>query len=89
MARHLRVEFPGAIYHVAIRMLGVWKKEANAIVITFNDRAFYVPSAWMMAGANCSKTGFSSDKRRLLKSQPDMNAASMQWSPLHESRLSR
>ena len=38
MARHLRVEFPGAIYHVAIRMLGDWKKEENLLFEDDADR---------------------------------------------------
>ncbi len=38
MARHLRVEFPGAIYHVAIRMLGDWKREENLLFEDDGDR---------------------------------------------------
>ena len=38
MARHLRVEFPGAIYHVAVRMLGNWKKEENLLFEDDADR---------------------------------------------------
>ena len=38
MARHLRVEFPGAIYHVAVRMLGDWKKETNLLFEDDADR---------------------------------------------------
>ena len=38
MARQLRVEFPGAIYHVTVRMLGNWKKEKNALFEDDVDR---------------------------------------------------
>jgi hypothetical protein len=38
MARQLRVEFPGAIYHVAIRMLGDWKKQENVLFEDDADR---------------------------------------------------
>ena len=38
MARHLRVEFPGAIYHVTVRMLGDWKKEENLLFEDDADR---------------------------------------------------
>ena len=36
MARQLRVEFPGAIYHITVRMLGDWKREENLL---FEDDA--------------------------------------------------
>ncbi len=36
MARHLRVEFPGAIYHVTCRMVGDWKTEKTFL---FKDDA--------------------------------------------------
>jgi len=36
MARHLRVEFPGAIYHVTCRMLGDWRTEKTFL---FKDDA--------------------------------------------------
>jgi REP element-mobilizing transposase RayT len=36
MARHLRVEFPGAIYHVTCRMVGDWKTEKTLL---FKDDA--------------------------------------------------
>lgn len=38
MARPLRIEFPGAIYHVTVRMLGNWKKEANRLFEDDRDR---------------------------------------------------
>lgn len=38
MARPLRVEFPGAIYHVNVRMLGNWKREANLLFEDDADR---------------------------------------------------
>jgi REP element-mobilizing transposase RayT len=38
MARQLRVEYPGAIYHVAMRMLGDWKKEENHLFEDDADR---------------------------------------------------
>jgi putative transposase len=38
MARQLRVQFPGAIYHVAVRMLGNWKKETNLLFEDDADR---------------------------------------------------
>ena len=36
MARHLRVEFPGAIYHVTCRMVGDWRTEKTLL---FKDDA--------------------------------------------------
>ena len=36
MARHLRVEFPGAIYHVTCRMVGDWRTEKTFL---FRDDA--------------------------------------------------
>ncbi|MDA0323796.1 MAG: transposase [Verrucomicrobia bacterium] len=36
MARHLRVEFPGAIYHVTCRMVGDWRREQTLL---FKDEA--------------------------------------------------
>ena len=38
MARHLRVEFGGAIYHVAMRMLGDWKRQSNRLFEDDADR---------------------------------------------------
>lgn len=38
MARPLRVEYPGAIYHVTGRMLGNWKKESNLLFEDDRDR---------------------------------------------------
>jgi hypothetical protein len=38
MARHLRVEFPGTIYHVGVRMLGNWKGEENLLIEDDADR---------------------------------------------------
>jgi len=38
MARLLRIEFPGAIYHVTARMLGNWKKEADRLFEDDRDR---------------------------------------------------
>ena len=38
MARHLRVEFPGAIYHVSVRMVGDWRTEKSKL---FKDAADY------------------------------------------------
>lgn len=42
MARRLRVEFPGAIYHVSVRMLGNWKKEENLLFEDDKDRERFV-----------------------------------------------
>jgi putative transposase len=42
MARHLRVEFDGALYHVAIRMLGNWKREGNLLFEDDADRERFV-----------------------------------------------
>ena len=36
MARHLRVEFPGGIYHVTCRMVGDWRTEK---ILLFKDDA--------------------------------------------------
>ena len=38
MARPLRVEYPGAIYHITVRMLGDWKREENHLFEDDNDR---------------------------------------------------
>ncbi len=38
MARHLRVEFPGAIYHVSVRMVGDWRTDKSKL---FKDAADY------------------------------------------------
>jgi len=38
MARHLRVEYPGAIYHVTVRMLGSWEDERTLLFRDDNDR---------------------------------------------------
>ncbi len=38
MARHMRVEFPGAFYHVTCRMVGDWKSEETHL---FKDDADY------------------------------------------------
>lgn len=38
MARPLRVECPGAIYHITARMLGDWKKESNLLFEDDSDR---------------------------------------------------
>ena len=42
MARQLRVEYQGAIYHVAIRMLGNWRKETNLLFEDHDDRERFV-----------------------------------------------
>ena len=42
MARQLRVEFPGAIYHVNVRMLGNWKSEANLLFEDDSDRLRFI-----------------------------------------------
>lgn len=42
MARQLRVEFPGAIYHVAVRMLGAWRKEQNLLFEDDADRNRFI-----------------------------------------------
>lgn len=38
MARPLRTEYPGAIYHVSVRMLGDWKREKNLLFEDDRDR---------------------------------------------------
>ncbi len=38
MARHLRVEFPGAIYHVTCRMVGDWRSERSQLFRDDADR---------------------------------------------------
>ena len=38
MARPLRIEFPGAVYHICDRMLGNWKKESNLLFEDDSDR---------------------------------------------------
>ena len=38
MARHLRVEYPGAIYHVTVRMLGSWPDDGCLLFRDNNDR---------------------------------------------------
>ena len=38
MARPLRVQFPGAMYHVTSRMVGSWRQERNRL---FADAADY------------------------------------------------
>lgn len=38
MARHLRVEFPGAIYHVTCRMIGDWRTEKTYLFKADTDR---------------------------------------------------
>jgi REP element-mobilizing transposase RayT len=42
MARHLRVEFPGAIYHVTCRMLGDRRLEQSRLFIDDKDRERFV-----------------------------------------------
>ena len=37
MARHLRVEFPGAIYHVSCRMVGDWRKGRERLFVDDAD----------------------------------------------------
>ena len=44
MARQLRVEYPGAIYHVTVRMLGDWKRESNRLFADDADRQRFVES---------------------------------------------
>ena len=38
MARHLRVEYPGAIYHVTCRMVGSWRTEKTYLFKDDADR---------------------------------------------------
>ncbi|MFW6152433.1 MAG: transposase, partial [Verrucomicrobiota bacterium] len=38
MARHLRVEYPGAIYHTTCRMIGDWRKEQTFLFEDDADR---------------------------------------------------
>ena len=38
MSRYLRVEYPGAIYHVTVRMLGDWKKSRDRLFEDDADR---------------------------------------------------
>ncbi len=42
MAGPLRIEFPGAIDHVAGRMLGEWKKESNLLFGNDRDRTRFL-----------------------------------------------
>jgi putative transposase len=42
MARHLRVEFPGAIYHVACRMIGDDRLERSRLFVDDKDRARFL-----------------------------------------------
>jgi putative transposase len=42
MARQLRVEYPGAIYHVTCRMVGAWKAEKTALFKDDADRERFV-----------------------------------------------
>jgi putative transposase len=42
MARHLRVEYPGAIYHVTCRMIGDWKTERSLLFRDDPDRERFV-----------------------------------------------
>ena len=42
MARHLRVEFPGAIYHVASRMVGDWRTERSLLFRDAADRTRFL-----------------------------------------------
>jgi len=42
MARLLRIEFPGAIYHISVRMLGNWKTEFNLLFEDDADRNRFI-----------------------------------------------
>ena len=42
MARHLRVEFPGAIYHVSVRMVGDWQTEKTELFKDDQDRERFI-----------------------------------------------
>jgi REP element-mobilizing transposase RayT len=42
MARQLRVEFPGAIYHVTCRMVGDWKTEKTYLFKDDADRERFI-----------------------------------------------
>jgi REP element-mobilizing transposase RayT len=42
MARHLRVEFPGAIYHVACRMIGDGRLDQSRLFVDDKDRQRFV-----------------------------------------------
>lgn len=44
MARQLRVEYPGAIYHITVRMLGDWKREDNRLFEDDADRRRFLDS---------------------------------------------
>lgn len=59
MARHLRVEFPGAIYHVAIRMLGDWKKEGNLLFEDDGDRERFLSRLADRVGSPLEPIGVS------------------------------
>ena len=42
MARHLRVEYPGAIYHVTCRMVGDWRAEKSLLFRDDADRERFI-----------------------------------------------
>ncbi len=42
MARHLRVEYPGAIYHVACRMIGDGRLEESRLFVDDADRQRFI-----------------------------------------------
>ena len=42
MARHLRIEFPGAIYHVTCRMLGDWRADRTLLFRDDADRERFI-----------------------------------------------
>jgi REP element-mobilizing transposase RayT len=42
VARHLRVEFPGAIYHVACRMIGDGRLDQSRLFVDDKDRQRFV-----------------------------------------------
>ena len=44
MARPLRVEYPGANYHITVRMLGDWKREENRLFEDDEDRERFLAS---------------------------------------------
>ena len=42
MARPLRIEFPGAIYHVCSRMVGSWRQQRERLFRDERDRERFV-----------------------------------------------
>ena len=62
MARHLRVEYPGAIYHVTCRMVGDWRKEKSLLFRDDADRERFIEQLSKATGAGTNARAW----RRLL-----------------------